>query len=239
MSESDDVRVERQDDFDIYRPADREGSLPAVIFVHGPAPAGRRPRESPFFAGYGRLLAGRGLAAVVPDVRYQGLDNWPPNTMWPPHVHWEGTAKGLAAVVDRIREQPGIDSGRTAIWAFSGGGMLTGSWLAESPAWLQCLALTYPVLADQTPDSTTPAPSDLVRPGRPIALTRVGRERPEIQATVDRFLAHAEQVGASVEVIDVLEAGHGFDATVPELQSCQPVLSAADFVTRHLTRPPM
>lgn len=233
MSEPDDIQVERQDDFDVYRPQNAIGPLPLVILVHGPAPAGRRPRDSPFFGGYGRLLAGRGVAAVVVDVRYQGVDDWAPGTVWPPHAGWTGTAIWLTAVVDRVRGVPGIDPDRVAIWAFSGGGMLTGSWLTESPSWLRCLALTYPVLADPFSGSTTPAACDMVRPGRPIVLTRVGRERPEFQATVDRLLARAEEVGATIAVIDVPDGEHGFDAFVPELASCQPVLTAIATVAKH------
>jgi alpha-beta hydrolase superfamily lysophospholipase len=67
--------------------------------------------------------------------------------VWPPKVDWSGTAAWLDAIVQRVRDDARIDGDRVAIWAFSGGGMLTGSWLAHSPSWLRCVALTYPVLA--------------------------------------------------------------------------------------------
>lgn len=234
MAESADVEVRRQDDFDLYRPRDAAGPLPTVVLVHGPAPVGRNPRESPLFAGYATLLAGSGVAAAVVGVRYRGLDGWPPGTVWPPNADFTATAHWLDGVVQRIREAPGTDRDRLALWAFSGGGMLTGGWLADSPPWLRCVALTYPVLADQNPGSNTPAPCDLVRPGRPIVLTRVGRERPEYQATVDRFQASADAAGATVEVIDVPDGEHGFDAFAPALDSCRPVLTAIGSVTKHL-----
>lgn len=45
----------------------------------------------------------------------------------------------------------------------------------------------------------------------PILLTRVGRERPEIAATVDAFTGQAELHGAKLAVIDVPEGQHGLD----------------------------
>ncbi|MGV9676505.1 alpha/beta hydrolase [Nocardia sp. NPDC003482] len=222
----------RRDEYDIHRPDDATGELPGVVFLHGPAPIPLR--DSPLLAAYARLAGARGCAGVVLDLRYRGVENWPPGTIWPPHADWLGTAEWVAEVVDRVRAEDGIDPNRIAVWAFSGAGMLTGGWLADSPAWLRCLALTYPVLADQTPGSSTPAPCDRLRPGRPIVLTRVGRERPEYQATVDRLLVRAEEVGADVTVIDVPEGEHGFDAAVPSLAECAPVLSAFDEVVKHL-----
>ncbi|MBB5918895.1 dienelactone hydrolase [Nocardia transvalensis] len=234
MGESLGIEVLRQDDFDLYRPEGDMGPLPTVILVHGAAPPGRRPRTSPLFSGYGRLLAQRGLAAAVLDVRYRGLDDWPAGTVWPPRADWLGTAEWLETTVQRIRDHAGVDGDQAAIWAFSGGGMLVGSWLAATPPWLRCLALTYPVLADQSPGSTVPAPADLVRPGRPVVLTRVGQEQPEYQATVDRFLARAAEVGASVDIIDVPDGRHGFDAFVPDPASCEPVRTAVAYVAKHL-----
>ncbi|KZM73359.1 hypothetical protein AWN90_32405 [Nocardia terpenica] len=100
------IEMQRQDDFDVYRPADAVEPLPAVILVHGPARPGRRPRE--FYGPHGALLAGRGLAAAVVGVRYQRLDDWPADTAWPPHADWTSTAQWLAAVVQRVRGEPGI-----------------------------------------------------------------------------------------------------------------------------------
>jgi hypothetical protein len=84
-------------------------------------------------------------------------------------------------------------------------------------------------------DEDTPA--DLVVPGRPLLLTRVGRELPERQALVDRFLARASTTGTDVRVIDVPDGQHGFDALDHTEQSRQAVLDATDLVVEHLVRP--
>jgi acetyl esterase/lipase len=219
------VVVERLGEFDLYRLASAPGPLPAVVFVHGPVPAQapHRPRDWPVYAGYGRLAAVGGLVGVTIDVHY-------------PHpAAWPATADQLAQVVEAVRSRPEVDADRVALWAFSGGGMLLGRWLADSPAWLRCVALSYPLLPT-SPPAATPSHSEVLRPGRPIVLTRVGRERPEVQATVDAFLAGAAAVNAAVEVIDVPDGQHGFDALDHVPRSREAVTEAMDAVHRHLLR---
>src|SRR6266536_1341613 len=45
----------------------------------------------------------------------------------------------------------------------------------------------------------------------PVVLTRVGRDSPQIAATVETFAAAAGACGARLEVIDVPNGRHGFD----------------------------
>lgn len=212
--------VSHHDDFDVYRP-DATESLPAVIIVPGTSPAAYpiRPRRWPVYEGYGRLAASRGVVGVVLDLPYHDMSEWP------------RLAPTVPELVESVRALDEVDPERVAIWALSAGGLLVESWLAESPDWLRCLALTYPVLA--TPDPR-PMPADAVRPGRPLVLTRVGKEIPDWQAAVDRFLATAATTGTAVHVIDVPEGHHGFDAVDHTEESRQAVLAAADFVVDHL-----
>jgi dienelactone hydrolase len=202
--------VTEHDDFDVYRP-DGAGPLPAVVIVPGPVPEDSpvRPRRWPLFAGYGRLLADRGVAAAVLDLPYHSPAQWP--------------RIALPEVVESVRALDVVDADRIAVWAFSGGGLLVGRWLAESPSWLRCLALTYPLLA-----------ADVVLPGRPLVLTRVGNERPEIQPTVDDFLSRAEVTGTAVRVIDVPHGQHGFDIVDHTDESRHAVLEAVDLVVGNL-----
>jgi dienelactone hydrolase len=201
--------VTEHDDFDVYRPAGDQ--LPVVIFVPGPVPADFpvRPRKWPLFTGYGQLLASRGVVAVVLDQPY--------------HSPTQGrqVAEAVPGLVEAARALDGVDGDRVAVWAFSGGGLLVGRWLAESPPWLRCLALTYTLLA-----------AEIVRPGRPLVLTTVGQERPELQATVDKFLTAAADV--DMHVIDVPNGHHGFDVADHTEESRHAVLEATDFVVGQL-----
>ncbi|TCO58411.1 alpha/beta hydrolase [Actinocrispum wychmicini] len=202
-------------DFDLCQPDGAEGPLPAVIFVPGPITAQLpvRPRHWPMYQGYARLMAGRGVLGVVIDQPYHDVSQWPE------------MAESLVRIVESVRALDEVDADRIAVWAFSAGAMQIGRWLTDSPEWLRCLALTYPVL--DIPYS--------IGPGRPVILTRVGRERPEWQATVDRFRAEAEAAGTAVRLIDVPDGQHGFDVLDPAEQSRRAVLEAADLVLRDLS----
>jgi acetyl esterase/lipase len=213
------VATERLGGFDLALPAGASGPLPVVVLVHGPAPAEAvRPRDWPLYQGYSRLAASRGLAGATLDLDY------------PSPMGWAAAAGDLEAVVQEIRERPELDADRVAVWAFSGGGLLVGRWLADPPAWLRCLALSYPMLPPpSSPRSVAPGP------GLPTVLTRVGRERPALQQTVDAFLAAAAEAGADVQCIDVANGQHAFDMLDHEPRSREAVTEAMDAVQRHLT----
>jgi hypothetical protein len=130
------VAVARLERFDLYRPATSSGPLPAVVFVHGPVPpqTPARPRDWPVYQGYGRLAAAGGLVGLIVDLDYPSVAAWP------------AAAGRLGGLVEVVRARPEVDADRVALWAFSGGGLLVGRWLADSPTWLGCVALSYPLL---------------------------------------------------------------------------------------------
>lgn len=125
----------------------------------------------------------------------------------------------LDALIGEVRGEDGVDGERVVIWAFSGGARLVGRWLEAPPAWLQGIALTYPV-----------APQ-VERVQAPVVLTRVGHEHPGIQATVDRFLA----VAPDTEVIQLDGGQHGFDMLDHNPQSQQAITAAMNAVVRLLS----
>ncbi|MGW3245283.1 dienelactone hydrolase family protein [Streptomyces sp. NPDC001070] len=199
---------ERHGRVDLYLP-DAEGPRPAVLFVHGgPVPRGAQPtpRDWSAFVGYGRLAAALGAVGVTLDHRLHELGDFP------------RAAEDLAEAVELVRADPRVDADRVALWFFSAGGLLSAEWLAAPPRWLRCVAATYPVLAPLpawglSGSRFRPAAAVRGAGGQPIVLTRVGRERPEIAATVEEFLAAAKDGGADVEVVDVPDGTHGFETT--------------------------
>ncbi|CAL9671201.1 alpha/beta hydrolase [Streptomyces sp. enrichment culture] len=201
-----DVPRERHGNVDLYLP-DAEEPRPAVVLVHGgPVPADARPtpRDWPGLTGYARCLAGDGAVGVLLDHRLHDLGDY------------ERAAADVAAAVELVRDDPRVDGDRIALWFFSGGGLIAADWLDAPPAWLRCLAATYPVLA---PLPNWGMSETRLRPARavanasdlPVILTRVGLEMPELAATVEEFLAAAKDCGADVEVIDVPHGHHGFE----------------------------
>ncbi|GAA3387637.1 alpha/beta hydrolase [Streptomyces roseoviridis] len=206
------------------------GPRPAVLFVHGgPVSAEQRPtpRDSATFLGYGRLVAGQGLVGATLDHRLYGLGAFP------------RAAGDLAEAVELVRADPRVDGERIALWFFSAGGLLAADWLAQAPPWLRCVALTCPLLAPPPDWRAVPARFDPVRAvgasGPPVVLTRAGLENPVFQATVDAFRAAADRSGATVDLIDVPTARHGFETLDHTEETRAAVRRAARAVRRYVT----
>ncbi|MGC5395981.1 alpha/beta hydrolase [Streptomyces sp. DT20] len=210
-----DIPRERTGHTDLYLPA-AEGPRPAVVFVHGgPVPAEARPtpRDWPALTGYARYAAGQGVVGVTLDHRLHDVADYPL------------AAEDIGATLELVRADPRVDGERIALWFFSGGGLLMADWLRQPPSWLRCLAASYPVLAPlpvlgPVDDRFRPADAVPKAGALPLVITRVGRERPEIAATVEEFLTASRDCGAAVEVIDVPNAHHAFETIdlTPELR---------------------
>ncbi|MDX3075019.1 alpha/beta hydrolase [Streptomyces sp. MI02-7b] len=223
---------ERHGRVDLHLP-DADGPRPAVVLVHGgPVPAGARPtpRDWPSFTGYGRYLAGLGAVCATVDHRLHGM------------ADFARAADDVAGTVDLVRADPRVDGDRVALWFFSVGGLLAADWLAAPPAWLRCVAASYPVLAPvphwgAVEPRFRPATALRTAGPLPVVLTRAGREAPDIAGTVAGFLAAAEECGARVEVVDVPHGRHGFETLDPTEESRAAVIRAAGSVLRHLGLP--
>lgn len=208
---------------DVYAPAG--GPHPAVVFVHGgPVPAGLRPtpRDWPVYTGYGSSAAGAGLVGVTVDHRLHSPADYPT------------AADDVAAAVDQVRALPEVDPGRIGLWFFSGGGLLSAPWLAAPPAWLRCVALTYPYLVPGegwVVDPRFRPVAAVVGSVVPLLVTRVGREHPAVAAGVAAFLAAAP--GATV--VDVPHGQHAFDMLDHTDESRTAVRTALSWVADHLT----
>jgi pimeloyl-ACP methyl ester carboxylesterase len=220
---------ERRGRIDLHLP-DADGPRPAVVFVHGgpvPADAETTPRDSATFLGYARYAASLGLVGVTVDHRLHSLSDY------------TRSAEDVAAAVELARNDPRVDGERVALWFFSGGGLLTADWLAAPPAWLRCLAATYPVLAPMagwglSQSRFRPAAAVSGAGRLPIVLTRVGLESEEFAATVEEFLAAAKDSGTEVEVIDVPLAHHGFETIDRTEDTRRAVEQAMRSVAAHL-----
>ncbi|MET9532566.1 dienelactone hydrolase family protein [Streptomyces sp. NPDC006649] len=220
---------ERRGHVDLHLP-EADGPRPAVVFVHGgPVPAGvaPTPRDWPAFIGYGRYVASLGAVGVTVDHRLHDVGDF------------ERAAEDVAAAVERVRADPRVDPDRVALWFFSAGGLISADWIAAPPPWLRCVAASYPVLAPLanwglTDTRFRPAAALRTAGALPIVLTRVGRERVEIAATVEEFLTAATAHGRDIEVIDAPEGLHGFETTDPTEENRQAVHDAVRSVLTHL-----
>jgi acetyl esterase/lipase len=221
--------AERHGAVDVYLP-DAPLPQPAIIFVHGgPVPAQFRPtpRDWPMYRGYGSLAASRGIVGVTLDHR-----------LYTPIAH-KDAAEDVVAAVEFTRADPRVDGDRVALWFFSGGSLLAADWLREAPAWLRCLAVTYPLLAPFPGWPVDPRflPADAVAAAGslPLVLTRVGRENPQVAEGVEAFVNAAHAAGAQLEIIDVPNGGHSFDILDATDESRDAINLAFATVTAHLT----
>ncbi|MET9394821.1 alpha/beta fold hydrolase [Streptomyces sp. NPDC006624] len=220
---------DRRGHVDLYVP-DSEEPLPAVVFVHGgPVPAGARPtpREWPTLVGHARLAAAEGVAGATLDHRLHDV------------ADYERAAADVAAAVDLVRADPRVDGDRVALWFFSGGGPLSADWLAEPPAWLRCVAASYPILA---PLPNWGLAGSRFHPARavagagslPLVLLRAGLESPEIAATVEAFVTAAEACAARLEVVDLPRGHHAFETIDPPEDTVPALRRAMAAVVTHL-----
>ena len=226
------ARRRREGIIDVYTPAERERlGRPAIVFVHGgPLPPELQPgpRDWPVFIGYGSLAASRGMVGVTVEHRLHSP------------VDYSTAADDVTSAVTQARALDEVDPDRVALWFFSGGGLLSADWLAQPPPWLRCIAASYPLLAP-LPGWDVDAcfrPVEAVRTAGsvPIVLTRVGREGPEIAATVEAFTASAERHEVAIDVIDVPDGQHSFDILDHTDSSRAAVSEAMTRVTTALVR---
>jgi acetyl esterase/lipase len=217
--------AERHGAVDLYLPDGAPGPCPAVVFVHGgPVPADLRPtpRDWPVYQGYGSAIAESGAVGVTVDHRLHNVAGYPL------------AAADVAEAVEVVRADDRVNADRVALWFFSGGSLLLADWLRMPPGWLRCVAATYPVLAPLRgwkvdarfrPVQAVESAGDL-----PIVLTRAGRERRQVAATVKAFTEAAGRCGAQLEIIDVPGGQHGFDMLDHTEESRQAVRRALNSV---------
>lgn len=196
----------RTGNVDLYLPpSDRP--RPAIVFVHGgPLPGDLRPtpRDWPVYRGYGSLGATRDVVAATVDHRLHDPGDY------------AQAAGDVAAAIEVVRADPRVDPARIALWFFSGGGLLAAEWLREPPAWLRCVAATYPLMAPLPGWSVDRRfrPVDAVGHAGtlPVVLTRAGRERQPVAETIETFVAAARAAAVRLRIVDVPNGRHGFDA---------------------------
>jgi dienelactone hydrolase len=205
---------------DLYRPAGHQGAVPVVLLVHGEAaPAALRGvRGWGQYAGWGRLLAAQGLAAVVFEhraIKEAGIAA----------VDAEVDA-AIAAVAGRAGEL-GVDGGRLGVAGFSAGAMLAARAVARAPRRLRCAALCYGPL-EVEPDPAMP----------PLLVVRAGRDHPELNRAIEAFLVAALAANLPVELVNHPDGHHAFDTVDDTDRSRRVIRRVLAFLGEHLTGRP-
>lgn len=203
---------------DLYSPPGSTGGEPppAVIIVAGyPDPGferivGCRFKEMGSTVSWARLIAASGMAAIAYANREPAAD------LRALLAHLRGNAAAL-----------GIDERRIGLWASSGNAPLALSLLLrEGGEEVRCAALCYPYLLDldgATSVAETASRFGFVnpcagktvedlRPDVPLFVARAGRdEMPQLNATLDRFLAHALPLNLPITLVNHPRGPHAFE----------------------------
>lgn len=227
---------------DIFVP-DAEGAVhPAVIFIHGgPIPdKSVSAKDWGIYQSYGPLVTGAGLAGIVFNHRFNGLNDF------------KTPADDIRALVDFIRanaEKYSIDKDRICLWFFSGGGSFIGRFLSEQPEWLKCIVIYYGVvdhtawkemtgaeLTQSQQADLNPVPVLESKPDRDPAffIAEAGKDSPMINAGLKRFTEAAVKNGWKVEFWNHPEGPHTFDVLKDDKRSHEIILRTIDFLKTQL-----
>lgn len=205
---------------DLYLPAGRApgATPPAVLLVHGEADPAMLlgVRTWGQYTGWGRLLAAEGLAAVVAEHRAVAEAGF--------EVVAAEVATALAAVHDRAGEL-GVDPGRLAVVGFSAGVPLTAAALTRVPVPLRCAVLCYGPPGDLQPSPGLP----------PFLVVRAGLDYPDLNQSIDQFVAAAQAAGVPVDLVDLPEAHHAFDTVDDTDASRAAIRRVLRFLGGHLS----
>jgi dienelactone hydrolase len=204
---------------DVYLPSNRSPGtpVPAVLLVHGEADPEllRGVRGWGQYIGWGRLLADQGIAGVAFEHRAI-LD-----------AGFEAVAAEVNAALAAVRERAGdlsVDPDRIGVAAFSAGVVLTTPVLAGAAERIRCAALCYGPLSDLEPDPALP----------PLLVVRAGQDDPELNRTIDEFVAAADQRGLAVELVHQPDGHHAFDVADDSDASREVIGRVLGFLRGHL-----
>jgi acetyl esterase/lipase len=228
---------------DVWAPA-KAGPRPAIVFIHGgPVPAGLRvpPKEWGVYLSYGQLAAASGFVGVTFNHRFHDYDR-------------VGDAladvRDLVAYLRSHAGELGIDGERICLWAFSGGGSFLSAGLGPSAPPIRCLVSFYGRLDVQVQRAEFPAsvsdetlrdasPVHHLASGKripPMLIGRAGKDAPEINATVDAFIAEARRRKAPLQVLEHPTGQHAFDILDDDDKTREIIAAAMRFVASHLER---
>jgi dienelactone hydrolase len=191
--------------------------VPAVLLVHGEADPAllRGVRGWGQYSGWGRLLAGQGMAGVAFEHRAI-LD-----------AGFEAVVAEVEAALAAVGERAGdlgVDPERVGVAAFSAGVVLTAAVLPGAAGRVRCAALCYGPLSGLVPNPALP----------PLLVMRAGRDDPELNRTIDQFVAAATAGRLAVELVHQPDGHHAFDVADDSDASRQVIGRVLAFLRGHL-----
>lgn len=225
---------------DLYYPlGGRAGTrLPAVIFVSGYSDRGMQAflgcklKEMGSYISWGQLTAASGMVAIT----YSPLEP-------------ASDAQALLRYVRQNAEALGIDEDRIGVWACSGNVPNALSvLLSEAGGGLKLAVLFYGYMLDldgaenvasasKTFGFANPAAGKAVEDfprDLPLFLARAGQDTPQLNETIDSFVAEALARNLPLSVVNHPGAPHAFDLFDDSEATREIVRQALSFMRLHL-----
>ena len=226
--------------FDSYAPANAApGKIyPTVVLISGGGVEGAPYdwRDAGVYQSYGRILAASGFVAVAFSKRY-ALGT----------THGMEDTRDLVAYLREHAAELHVDKDRFAYWAFSAGGGVLASILADSALTTRGVLCFY-CIAEADTSGLSPEEGDKKRRsfssvyqvqqgghGFPtLFIARAGLDSPALNAGIDSLVSAALAKNLSIEVLNHPTGRHGFDILDPDDRSREIIRRAIDFLKAQL-----
>jgi dienelactone hydrolase len=193
---------------DLYRPKGGE-VVPLVIFLNGVGV--RELKEWGQYTSWPRLAAVRGMAAVT----YETTGD----AMLP-------QAEALLAFARAHAAEWKIDPARIAVWACSANSRVGTAFVAAHDE-LRAAVFYYGLMENAPKNTTTP-----------VFVARAGLDAPNLNQSIDRWVAQAVALDAPVTLVTYPEGPHAFDIDTDTPESKRIIAQTLDFLQFHLTTAP-
>jgi dienelactone hydrolase len=175
------------------------------------------PADWGLFKSLARMLAASGIPAVMFNHRFFSLESAP------------------VAMNDLEDLLFHLGSERVCLWVFSGGGSLLGRLLRNTPASVRCVVAYYAALHASTSEFSAADAIEANAGWVPaILVARAGLDMPQLNETIDRFVAVALRKNATIDVMNHPTGQHGFDFRDDNERTREILGRTVEFVRTHL-----
>jgi hypothetical protein len=200
--------------FDVYRPANRTGNLPVVVFANG---AGAALRTWNSYMDWAKLVTSRGLAGVL----YEGPTIDPSETAQENMAVSRADLDSLLARLSVRSGDLGLDANNVVIWAGSAQ-TFTGTPVAltgNRPA-IKGYVLYYGA-----------GPAAEPRIDVPVFVARAGLDSPQLNRGLDSLVNRLSEAGVPLTVLTYPAGQHGFDLVDSTAMSAHVIEQTLDFMS--------
>jgi acetyl esterase/lipase len=205
--------------YDLYQPS-QERTSQGVLLVHGgpiPGDLQATPADWGLFQSLARMLAASGLVAVMFNHRFFSPGSAPTAT------------NDIEDLLLHLRFE------RVCLWGFSGGGPLLARFLRSTPLSVRCVVAYYAALDASTSEfSAAAAIQENSGWIPPILVGRAGLDNPQLNETIDRFVAAALKKNVTLDVMNHAAGQHGFDFRDDNERTREILARTVQFIRTHL-----